>query len=223
MAGSAFAKSTEHWSDGPAGHYGGSVAAVAYTATVVSAAVGALAVAAGMALALPAWWHSIGSGTWTPARRPLAWAGGAVAGAAAATVGLAHWAHHLSSAQRNGGMAWYGVAYGAWGLLMVAVIALATRAAFAVERRLDLPGRVVRAQAVAALSATGAVAVTAAAMLTWWVARLTSGGAGSAPGTWPSWSLAVAAALAVGATALAGVGSGRILGAWAGSGPGPRR
>ena len=220
-AGSGFAKATEHWSEGPAGHRGGAVAAAAYATVVVAAWVAAAAVATGMVTALPACWRSWRNGSWVSTRRPLGWAALTVGLAGAATGGLAYWAHHLTSAQRNGGMAWYGVAFVSWAVVLLAVVMTGTRAAFAVERRLEPGPGVVRAQAVAALTAAAGSIVAAAGMVTWWLARSSStGGDGPSPGASLSWPLIVASVMAAGAAVLAGAGSWRIVGARLGA-PGP--
>ena len=169
VSGAMFAKTTEHWRDHIPAH-GRHVAGAAYLVVEMAAAMGAAAVVAGVAAAVPALSRAVAGGRWTSMRRPIRLAAGMTVVTAAATAGLAIWAHRLDALQRNGGSHPYTGAFLGWGLLVVATIASWTRAGVRVERQLDPTPRLLRGEWLAAgLTGVATLGVTAG-IVTWWVA-----------------------------------------------------
>jgi hypothetical protein len=218
IAGGEFAKFSEHWqSSVPATQR--FAPSVAYAAVEILAGVGAAAVIIPSMVALPLLRKALASGGWPSTRRPLGTAVGLLAALAGSTAGLAGWAHHLTSAQRNGALASYSAVYICWGLLIVATVAAWTKAALAIERQLDVSPRFARILFAGAAVTGTCVVATAAAIITWWAALAVNspwalaGSASSPPSSAWSWPLGLIAALATAAAGIAILGSWRLINA----------
>jgi hypothetical protein len=218
VAGSAFAKSSEHFAAADPGRL--TVAQAAYAAVVVCAVVGAVVVAAAVGLALPALPAFGRDGGWAAVRAPLVRASVLTSLAAVAVVPLSVWAHHLNGAQRNGADLPYTCAFLAWGALVAATVMLWTAAGIAVARRLDLRARNLRVEASLALALAAVVVVLAASIAVWWAAMAESApwflgrdplGTHPTPVSGPL--LSVGALLAV-AVLAAGWGAVRVVRSW---------
>lgn len=199
LAGTAVAKSAEHWQDWvpPARRR---VPAVAFDVLVATSVVAGLLVLAAAALAVPALLRAL-PGAWPALRRPLVGAGMLSVTALGATAGLVGWAHQLDPADRNGGNPGYVVGFLAWAGFGAVVLGAWTRVAVVAARCVPLPPRVLRAQArVGAVVAAAMVAMTAATLT--WRAALATG-----PTLVPLAATLVMAA----ATVLAAVGARRAV------------
>jgi len=188
LGGAAFAKLSEHYSDATLAE-GHGVAVAAYDAVLVLAVTGLVLVLAGVAVATPAAWRFLRAGGWPAVRRPMVVAAVLSVTVVIATVGLGHWAHHLTVHARNGGNAVYSGAFLAWAVLVAAVLATWTGAGTAVARRLDLGPTSLRIEAGLAFAVAVVVGVTAAMIGLWWVAMARGASwylAGTRPGTHPS-------------------------------------
>ena len=101
-----------------------------------TAGVGSALVVLGVALILPRLAALIRGGGWAGIRRPILRALVLSACAAAATIGLALWAHSLTPAQRNGHDTLYGAVFVAWILVVASCLFAWASAAAAAARRL---------------------------------------------------------------------------------------
>lgn len=152
VAGASFSKASEHFAGAlPTGSQ--ALPQDAFDAVVALGVLGGCLVLLGAALALPAFRRLVsGYEGRRFVRRHVVRAGALTALTAVALVPLSLWAHHLDGSQRNGAN---GVNVGAlvvWSFMAVASLALWTGAAVAVVRRLDLSGRVLRAEALLAVA-----------------------------------------------------------------------
>lgn len=140
----------------------------AFGVVVAFAAVSALAVGAGTLASLPAVVRFFRAGGWAQVRRFVARA--AIAGGlvVALVIPLSLWAHRLSEFQRNGGNTAYSWAIGAWALLVVATLVLATVAAIETVRRLTLPVRILRFEGALAVVVAASMAAITAGTAWWW-------------------------------------------------------
>jgi len=215
--GAAFAKVAEHFTRvQPPGAQ--TLPRGAFDGVVGLAVAGAVLVAVGALLALPASVRFLRSGGWPAVRRRVAWAAGAAAVLAVATLGLAQWAHHLDVHQRNGGDAVYSAAFVAWGLLAASTLGLLTAAGVAIARRIELGRAVLRVEAALAV-VVGAVTVGITVAVGLWWAGMARGApwflTGGRPGSHPTpvtLPLAVVAMCLVAAGGLAIVGLVRTAG-----------
>ncbi|MGH9104450.1 MAG: hypothetical protein ACRDZX_01165, partial [Acidimicrobiales bacterium] len=132
----------------------------------------------------------------------------------ASTLGVATWAHHLNSADRNGHLAAYTMVFLAWGAIMVLTIAAWTAAAIRIEQQLTLTPILARLESVAALLVAATTIAITGALITWWVslalqAPWAIAGTRSHPHLW-AWPLGLVALLATAAGTVAAAGAGRI-------------
>ena len=200
IAGATFAKATEHWQDAtsPAQR---TIADAAYTTVEVAAGIGAVAILAAVLAALPALRRALALGGWKVIRGAVGLAVILSVAGAAATAGLAQWAHHLSYADRNGASSSYGGAFLGWGVLCVAIVAAWTNAGIRVERGLRPSARLMRIEWAAGSLAAVSTVVVSASIMTWWAAVATKspwvlqGAAPGSSGSW--WSLPVGAAVVI--------------------------
>lgn len=218
VAGSGFARFSEHWQTGVPSR-DRLVPEVMHGVVVVLAALGALAVVSVVLTALPSIRSAVSAGRWRAVRRPMLVAGGVTLAVVASTAGLAAWASNLTPAQRNGSYVAYLVAFLSWSLLVIAMIGAWTVAAIAVERQLDVPARLGRAMAIGSgVLTVGSVGI-AGAILAWWIALartapwVLGGNQLGAPSSSFAWPLAGEAAVAVAAAVLALLGSTRLVSA----------
>jgi hypothetical protein len=87
---------------------------------------------------------------------------------AGALIPLVLWAHHLDLRQRNGGDGWYSAAVGLWALLAAATLAQWTASGVAAARRIDIPPKVLRFEAMLAIAVAGIMVLATAAAALWW-------------------------------------------------------
>lgn len=185
----AFLKAAEHFSVAAVLSHGHGLSVAAFDAFRVLALAGAVSVAAGAAVALPATVRHLRSGGWELSRRSILAALGLTGATGLATVVLAQWAHHLTYHQRNGGLVGYGIAFACWGLLLVATVATWTGAGIGVARRIELDRGVLRVEGWLAVAVAAVVAGSAIATAVWWSAMADGASwflAGTRPGTQPS-------------------------------------
>ena len=168
VGGSGYAKFSEHWDAFTPGS-AQRLPSLAYDTVVLAAAMGAVAVMFAALSVLPAFARLLRAGGWAQVGRPILRAGIVTATTAVASVGVILWVHHLGPAARNGGSFGYGVVAVIWGSLIVTSLGLGTAAAVGTVRRLQLSRRVIRVNAALACVVMAAMAVVAAAMVTWWV------------------------------------------------------
>jgi hypothetical protein len=167
VAGASFAKLSEQFGASvPTGSR--AVPIHAFTTVEVAAVTGAVLVVLGALAAIPSFVAFLSHGGWPAVRTPLLRASAVAVVAVAATLGLAGWAHSLSSAQRNGGDLAYGTVFGAWAALVVATLVLWTVVAVAAGRRLPLGRHLLAFEAAMAMLAALAMAVMAVATSVWW-------------------------------------------------------
>lgn len=144
------------------------LAQFAYAAAVASGIAGTLLVVVGGALAVPSFARLLrakrGAEIRTSMVRPIV----ASAAVVAATFGLAPWAHHLTSAQRNGTDGLYSAAFVAYAVLVVVAIGLWTSMSVTVASKLDFTPRTLRWESWCAMAVSlSAIAVIASTAL-WW-------------------------------------------------------
>ncbi|MFI5035624.1 MAG: hypothetical protein ACHQFZ_05410 [Acidimicrobiales bacterium] len=167
VAGSSFAKISEHFARAmPVASR--AQPQVAFDVVVILAAAGALIVAAGAAVACPAFGRFLRDGGGTAVRRRVARALIPTLLAGGSLYPLAHWAHHLSNVQRNGGDAVYAMVLLAWALTVVAALVLWTTFAVAIARRLALSGRALRVESRLAVALSAVMVGLTAAVAVWW-------------------------------------------------------
>ena len=216
LAGAGFAKVTEHFS-GSLAPAQRSLPQGAYDAVVAAGALGTALVVLGALIATPAFVRHLRRGgavkLWPHLRAALVLVLVALAGA----VAIALWAHHLTSAQRNGADAVYGAAVVAWAVLVAAALARVTSCAVVAVRAMEIPRRVLGVEVVLALGLTGAMSVVTAGALTWWISMstrapwyLVGAPAGSHRAGVPLNLVGVVAMMVV-ALAAAGLGVGRVV------------
>src|SRR5262249_57216521 len=110
----------------------------AFDVLLAAAGIGSVLVLVGVAVALPRLAALVRGGGWGQIRRPILVAAVLTALAAAATAGLAAWAHSLAPGSRNGGDPAYGAAFVAWLALCGVCLFAWVAAAAAAARRLSL-------------------------------------------------------------------------------------
>jgi hypothetical protein len=217
LGGIVVGKSSEHWQDAvPAG---GSLASVAYAVLVAAACCGSALVLGGVAAAVPSFVRFLGRGGWRRVRRPLGRAALVAGALVAATAVLALWGGGLDSHQREGGDVAYAIAFVALALLVAATIASLTAAAVAIANQVEIPDRVLRAEAWLGAGTAIAMATISAATIVWWVALgnaapwFFSGQSEARGGSALSPQLLVAVAIMVVGTLVGGRAARRALGA----------
>lgn len=167
LGGFGVQKASEHWQTvTPAGQR--TLPAAAFDALVVTAVVGSILVALGVAAALPGLVRLLRRGAWPAIRLPILVACGLTVATGAATVGLAAWAHSLAPAARNGHDALYTGAFGGWVLLVAACLFAWAAAAAATVRHLGPSARLLRFEARLAAAASVAMVVMTLAAGLWW-------------------------------------------------------
>jgi hypothetical protein len=218
LGGGAFQRQSEHFVGGVA--VGTRTVPVGAFDVVQSLAlVGALLVVIGALAAMPAFVRLLRTGGWHQLRRRAGWAIGATAVCAGALVGLAGWAHSLTTAARNGGSIPYSVAFVAMALVAAVTLGLWTALAVAAARRLEVSARLRRTEAALAATLFVVMAAISIAAALWWVEMARSATLiliDHPPGTRPpvitAFMLTAATCMAVG-TALAAYGVGRMVAA----------
>jgi hypothetical protein len=167
VAGALFGKFTDNWVAGTSGG-GRWIASTGYDAVELGGIVGCTLVLCGAAISVPGFVRLVRRGQWAEVRGPVVRAVVAGAGAAVAFAVLVVWAHRLSGHQRNGGSALYGAAFLAVCVVAVVALVLATSAAVAVARRIDLGRDAARAVRWLELTLTGLMSLVLAGTVLWW-------------------------------------------------------
>jgi hypothetical protein len=167
VAGARVQKLSEHW-QGTTPPVQRGLPSVAFAVLEVAAAIGGTLVLAGVTLALPRALAYLRSGGWPVVRRAVmsALTLSALAICATATVGI--WARHLDTAQRNGGSSAYGLAFVLCALMLIVALAAWTSVAVALARRIGLPDRLLRTEALLAGAIGASMLVMTLATATWW-------------------------------------------------------
>ena len=167
IAGASFSKLAEHFSVVvPATHR--ALPWTAFQVVQIGALIAASLFAVGIVIALPAVSRFLRAGGWSTVRRSVLRS--AVLGGAAVvgTIGLAVWAHAISSAQRNGTDPGYGVAFIVWAVLVAATICVWARAGIAVGRRIQLSRRQLVFESGLAIGVAGAMCAMTVGTAIWW-------------------------------------------------------
>lgn len=168
IGGASLVKSAEHFSNAlPLASSG--AAQSAYDLVVASGIIGTALVAVGAGVAVPAFVRFLRRGGWTKVRRVFIDMTLMVVLLAVSTLGLSAWAHHLTSAQRNGGNLVYAGAFLIYALLVVVSVAAATRVAVVVATNLELSTRVLRTEGYLALGVCCMTLAVGASTVFWWV------------------------------------------------------
>jgi hypothetical protein len=149
IAGSAFAKMTEHWV-GVTPRGDRTLPMHAYDAVQVAASVGLVIVLVAGVIALPAVPPFLRRGGWAKVRRPVVRALIVSTTTALLTIGMVVWAHHRGPAQPDGGWGTHLLGSG-WAFLVVASIATGTLAAVAVGRHLRFSDALLRLEGLLAV------------------------------------------------------------------------
>jgi len=169
IGGAIFAKFTEHWNMAtPAAARW--LPAASFDVVQGAAAVGAVVIALGVALVLPAFLRFLRGGGWVEVRSAVLRAAVVTTATVLMGAGVVIWAHHTGFVQRNGGSWTYSVVGFVWGLFIVATIFTWTGAAVRAVRRLDLESAVLRLEGLLALVLTVAMVAIIGGTATWWAA-----------------------------------------------------
>jgi hypothetical protein len=174
IAGSSFAKLSEHFDtalpNGAGAHH---LADVAYTVVQAVATVAGLMVAAGAALAVPAFVRFLRSGGWHSLQGHVIRAATATVVAGGMSIPLLLWAHRLTDHQRNGGLTGYGVFFLIWAALAAVTLGLWSVAAAAAVRRIPFSPRLLFSESFLAIAvALTMLGITAATAV--WSATIAS-------------------------------------------------
>ena len=165
IAGSAFAKMTEHWvGTTPPGDR--ALPTNAYDAVQVAASVGLVIVIVAAAIALPAVPQFLRDGGWSRVRRPVVRALITSTTTALLTIGMIVWMHHVGPAQHDGGWGTHFIG-SFWALLVVASIGTCALAAVAVARHLRFSEALLRLEGVLAMLLTLAMLTIIGGALVW--------------------------------------------------------
>jgi MFS family permease len=171
IAGASFSKLAEHFPVVvPATHR----AWTAFQVVQIAALIAASLFAGGIVIALPAVSRFLRAGGWSTVRRSVlrsaVFGGAAVTG----TIGLTVWAHAISSAQRNGTDAGYGVAFVVWAVLVAATICVWARAGIAIGRQIQLSRRQLALESGLAIGVAGAMCTMTVSTAIWWASMAVS-------------------------------------------------
>jgi hypothetical protein len=168
VAGSAFAKYSEHWPLAMP-RTDQWLPAAAMGAAQVAAIAGVLILMVAGLLTLPALFHLLRSGGWTPMWtlvRPMVVS---VTVAGAASVLIVVWNHNLGPSPSATAPLALRAAGVVGGLLVVGALAVCSATAVAIVYRLCLSHRVTRILGVLAVAMAGVLVVIFAGALTWWI------------------------------------------------------
>ena len=167
LGGFGVMKASEHWKAvTPAARQG--LPAAAFDILFVAAGIGSALVLVGVAVFLPRLAAFIRQGDWKEVRRPILRAAMLSLVTAAATLGLARWAHSLTPGARNGRDAAYSAAFAAWIVLLAGCLFGWAAAAAATARRLSLPAELLRLEVWLGAAVSAAMIVMTTATALWW-------------------------------------------------------
>jgi hypothetical protein len=216
VAGMAVQRFSEHWQDfTPIS--GRALPSGEFRVLVDAALIGGALVLLGGACVLPRLLAFLRGGGWSATRGSVLRAVFSSLFTAVATVGLIQWAHRLDSLQRNGHDPLYGIAFIAWGLLVVGCLGMWTSVVVEIARRIEFPVGLLKVEVGLAVAVSLAMLTMTVATATWWITlairapwALREEPSGAVPSPFLL-QLMAAMALMVLATALAGLGSARAL------------
>jgi hypothetical protein len=167
LGGFGVLKASEHWKAvTPATKQG--LPAAAFDVLFVTAGIGSALVLVGIAAFLPRLAALIRQGDWKEVRRPITRAAFLNLVTAAATFGLARWAHSLTPGARNGRDAAYSAAFVAWIILLAGCLFGWAAAAAATARRLSPAARLLRLEVWLGAAVSAAMVVMTIATALWW-------------------------------------------------------
>jgi hypothetical protein len=200
VGGASFVKMAEHFRAAlPSSSR--AVATVAYDTTALAGLLGTLFVVAGAIAAVPGFVRFLRENKWPEVFRTFVRSVVSSLVLVVATVGLASWARHLNTAQRNGGDHLYSGAFLAFALVVVITIGLWTRTGVAVASRIDFTPRELRRESYLAVAVSFASIVVVASAAVWgiqiglhapWFFNGTAAGVAASP-----WSAQVVATMLV--------------------------
>ena len=170
VAGSVFAKFSEHWSFATP-HEWRRLPSIGYAIVEIGGAVGATLIILASLAALPGLRRLGARSGWRSLRRPFTRTFLAIASLGVVTFSLALWAHHLSPHERNGGLHIYGDAFLAWSVGVVAVIAVVTFTSASLARQIDFGPRTVRWYGWTSVALSMVMLAIAAGTGLWWVSE----------------------------------------------------
>jgi hypothetical protein len=168
IGGAALVKTAEHFRSSLPAH-STALPQFAYDATAISGMVGTLLVVAGAFFAWPGLARFVREKKSSEVRGVCVTALVATAGLVGVTFALSEWAHRLTSAQRNGTDELYSVLFLVFVLLVVATIALWTRAIVSVASRINFTARELRRESVVAIGVSLSSVVAVASTTMWWI------------------------------------------------------
>jgi hypothetical protein len=216
LGGIGFEKAAEHWRPAVSGT-NAQLPEIAFAAFFSAAVIGSGLVVAGVAVGGRTLVAYLQAGGWPQIRRPIYRAGIVTALTMIALVAVAIWAHHLTSAQRNGQDDSYSAAVVGWAVLFAACLFSWAGAAAATIRHLSFSVRLMRLESWIAAVVAAAMAAMTIATAVWWatIADTTpwffAGTPPHTPGAVAPSNLIIPAALMAIATVLGAVGAVRSL------------
>jgi len=170
VAGTAFAKFTEHWDVAtPSAHR--TLPAIADASAQAAGILSAIAVLVAALMTVPAVLRLLRSRGWASIRRPMLRGTLSIGVSVALFAGLVLWAHQLNLHQRNGGLALYGLAAIVTGFVVLAAMVIVTTTMITVTRKLDISRRVLSLLSSLALVMTLLMGVIAAGIGLWWASE----------------------------------------------------
>jgi MFS family permease len=173
IPGVAFAKISEHWDQsfqrGPR-----HLPAVSFNLLASLAGACGVAVALAAVALLPNFVKFVRAGGWPAIRRRVKWAVITTLATVAVVGGLAVWASHLTSHQRNTGFGWYQLFFVIAAVLFAAAVATWSGAAVAVTRRLDIRSGQLKVAGVLAVLVGVCMPLMTAAAAFWWGSMATT-------------------------------------------------
>jgi hypothetical protein len=217
IGGAGVQKFSEHWqSQTPSSQR--PIPAAAFEVLVIAGAVGCLLVAVAILLASPRLLAFLRSGGWQSVRRAARRATLMTIVTLGATAGLVIWAHQLAGPERNGADFAYSLAFLLWGATGAATLLCWSALTLACAGRIELSGRLLRAEAGLGVGvACSAITATAAAGV-WWGALAADapwvlhGGASGSGGSVLAVPLLLATATMAIGSVIAGLGAWRCAG-----------
>jgi hypothetical protein len=168
VGGAVLQKTSEHYASSLTIH-SHFFAQLAFNVAAGSGVVGSLLVLAGAVVAIPAFARLLQEEKWSSIRRTIVMPLISAAMLITMVVGLSVWAHHLTSAQRNGSNNLYSSAFLACALMVVVTTAMLTTAAIRVANRCQLTAKELRRESLIALGVSLSSIFVIAGAITWWI------------------------------------------------------
>jgi hypothetical protein len=168
IGGAALVKTAEHF---PAALPARSrtFAQFSFNATAVAGIVGSLLVIAGAVIAIPGLARFLRAKRWPEVRKVVRTSVLVSSVLVVATLSLSLWAHHLTSAQRNGSDDVYSGAFVVFALLVVMTIGLWARTGVAIASRIDFTPRELRRESGVALGVSLTSIAVIVGTTVWWI------------------------------------------------------